>query len=310
MALARALGGLATAACVPVANALICEIFPAERKARSVSVFNVGLFLGGAGGIGLGGLLGFPAALWAAGLPGFALALAVARAPLPAAPAAAPAGQAAAAGARRLLADAAVIARIPTMRWMLLGAIAISFAAGGYLTWFGDFVAAAKGLSIEQATVLLGACALTGGLAGVVSGGVVADRLRTRVASGRLLAISASFAAAVPCALGALYIDAGPGFYAASWLLLFFISWYHAPMAASVDDLVSPARAATAQAAFISTMHLLGTAPSAYLVGWLADRHGLRTALLVPTAAVLLAALAFAGGLRSFARDQAARDRH
>ena len=40
----RALVGVGTAACVPVANALLCDVFPPGEKARTVSIFNLGLF--------------------------------------------------------------------------------------------------------------------------------------------------------------------------------------------------------------------------------------------------------------------------
>jgi MFS family permease len=103
-----------------------------------------------------------------------------------------------------------------------------------------------------------------------------------------------------------LYVDATAPFFVFAWLMLFFITWYHGPMAAVVDDLVVDDRAATAQAGFIFTMHFFGTAPSSYAVGLLADHTSLRTALLAPTVALLLAALAFAGGWRHVAADMRA----
>ena len=60
MLLSRALCGAGTAACVPVANALLCDVFPSRAKARTVSGFNLGLVLGGAAGFGFGAWLGFP----------------------------------------------------------------------------------------------------------------------------------------------------------------------------------------------------------------------------------------------------------
>ncbi len=302
MMLGRAIAGLGTGALVPVGNALLCDVFPDEDKARTVSIFNVGLFLGGAAGFAVGAVLGFPLGVIVVALPPVVLAGFVARVDVPARRVGVEAS------ADRMTwhgfaVEAVSIARIPTLKWLLLGATLISFAAGGYLAWFVDFVSQTKGFTVGGATAFFGTCALTGGLAGVIAGGVVGDRLNRRVAFGRMATVSIGLSAAVPFALAALYIDRGAVFYASSWLLMFFITWYHGPMAAVVDDMVPDDRAATAQAGLICLMHLFGTAPSAYVVGLLADEVGLRAALLAPTAAVGLAALAFAGGFRHVARD-------
>lgn len=287
MLLSRALCGAGTAACVPVANALLCDVFPDRAKARTVSVFNLGLFLGGAAGFGFGAWLGFPLGFVALGLPGLVLAVLVDRLGVP--PRRAHASDVMTwAGFRR---DAIAIMSIPTMRWLLLASVLMAFATGGYLAWFADFVAREKGMSIEKATAVFGGAALTGGLAGVLAGGAVADYLARRVAYGRLVAISIGFAVTVPFALLSIFVDGGPVFYASTWLTMFFITWYHGPVAATVDDLMADERATTGQAGFIFAMHFFGTAPSSYVVGVIADGIGLRLALLVPTVAIGAAAL-------------------
>ncbi len=295
----RALVGVGTAACVPVANALLCDVFPPGEKARKVSIFNLGLFLGGGAGFGVGAVLGFPLAFIAFAIPGFVLAVLVWVLDVPPRRSAAPAQV----SWRAFANDARAIARIKTMRWLMLGALLMAFAAGGFLAWFADFVAATKGLSIERATMVFGAAALTGGLAGVVTGGMIGDRLQRRVPYGRMATISLGFAGAVPFGLLAIFVDSGPIFFASSWLTMFFITWYHGPMAAVVDDLVSDDRAATAQATFIFVMHLFGTTSSSYVVGLLADEVGLRYALLAPIVAVFLGAVVMAAGMPHVARD-------
>jgi hypothetical protein len=84
---------------------------------------------------------------------------------------------------------------------------------------------------------------------------------------------------------------------------MFFVSWYHAPMAATVDDLARPERAATVQAVVVFTMHLLGTAPSSWVLGWLSGQIGLASAMWVPTAALAVSALAMMAAIPSFATD-------
>ena len=60
LAITRALVGLGTAAVVPVANSILGQLFEGPRKAVLMSVFNLGLFIGGVLGIALGPPLGFP----------------------------------------------------------------------------------------------------------------------------------------------------------------------------------------------------------------------------------------------------------
>jgi MFS transporter, Spinster family, sphingosine-1-phosphate transporter len=90
---------------------------------------------------------------------------------------------------------------------------------------------------------------------------------------------------------------------------MFFITWYHGPVAATVDDLVADERATTGQAGFIFAMHFFGTAPSSYVVGVIADGVGLRLALLVPTVAIGVAALVNMRAWPTAAADIGNRDR-
>ncbi len=297
LVLSRAVTGIGCAACVPVANALICDVFPPERKARTVSMFNLGLFLGGVVGINVGGLCGFPLAFFIIAAPGFAVAYLVATLDVPrqstAGSSAAPA---------RFFRDVGSVFRVRTLRWMFAGAVLMAFAAGGYVGWFEEFLEKSKGMSPGNATALLG-LALLGGLGGVVCGGAFSDRLCARFASGRQIVVATGFIAAVPCAIAAIYLPRGVAFYASACLLMFFAMWYHAPVAAAVDDLSPPETAATSQGVYIFLMHLLGTAPSAWIVGWVRDRIGLDQALLVPTGAMALAAAAMALSARGVAAD-------
>jgi predicted MFS family arabinose efflux permease len=306
MMIARALVGIGTAACVPVANALLCELFPAERKARMVSIFNLGLFLGGGAGFGFGGVLGWPLSFIVLALPGVLLAALVVAMPVPARR-----GAAVAAGPgslRELMVHARELLRVRTLRWLMVATTIMAFAAGGYTAWFFELLTKTKGLGEGGATTVLGV-AFVAGLLGVIAGGVIADRLRRQRAHGRLIAMTIGMLATVPFALLSIFVDGGWLLYVASFATMFFITWYHAPMAASVDDLAADDRATTAQALVIFTMHLLGTAPSSFVVGLVVDAAGLRVAMLVPTVALAAAGLVMIGGWKSFAADAAAAGR-
>ncbi len=292
--LSRALVGLGTAACVPVANALICEQLPSGKKARAVSVFNLGLFLGGAFGSFAGTKLGFPFAFVVLGAPGIAIGVLIAMLKL------GPGERSLGLTGERKSNHQTLVAlfRNKTFRWTIAGAVLMAFAAGSYLAWFFDFLQGSKGASENQALSILGVSLVTG-LAGVLTGGIVADRFIQKRAYGRQAAVAIGMGFSVPMALLVIYIPLGISYYLFACLLMFFINWYHGPIAASVDDMVPPERAGLAQGIYISAMHLLGTAPSAWVVGQVAESVGLQTALLIPTAAMALASLCFVASFRS-----------
>jgi MFS transporter, Spinster family, sphingosine-1-phosphate transporter len=298
--ISRALVGLGLAVIVPVANSILGELFDGNVKASRIAIFNLGLFVGGAVGLAGGQFVGYPWILYACALPGFALALAITR--LPVAPHRAAAGDAAAQTLAASLAQARALLRIRTLRLLMVSTTAMAFAAGGFVAWFPEFLRHDKHLSEQQTTMVM-AVSLVAGLFGVVTGGRLGDYWHRRARAGRLWTIALGMAATVPCVIACILLPAGPGLVVASMVTIFFVSWYHAPMAATVDDLASAERAATAQAVVVFTMHILGTAPSSWVIGALSDRIGLGAALWVPTAALAVAALAMMAAVPSFADD-------
>src|SRR5262249_7556775 len=112
-------------------------------------------------------------------------------------------------------------------------------------------------------------------------------------------------ALSVPCAIACIELPPGPMLYVAGIATLFFMSWYHAPMAVSIDDLAPPAHTASAQGLVIFTMHLLGTSSSSYVLGLVSGKWSLYPAMWVPTVGLVIAALAMAVATPSFAGDHA-----
>ena len=298
----RALVGFGTAAVVPVANSILAQIFEGPRKGSRIAVFNLGLFLGGVAGFFAGVWFGFPHVLVVLAIPGATLALVFVMVPVPAH--AAPQTGHLADFLRQLVADARVLLKIRTLRWLIASTITMAFAAGGYNAWLQVFLVKDKGMTPEAANMLL-AIALVGGLAGILTGARVSDRLRARVATGRLRTIITGMVCTVPCAVAAVLMPAGPLLYVVGALTLFFISWYHAPMAATVDDLAPASLTVAAQGLVIFTMHMFGTAPSSYVVGIVAQHTSLQGAMWVPTGSLVLAALCMSVATRTFAADQA-----
>ncbi|HET8936315.1 MAG TPA: MFS transporter [Polyangiales bacterium] len=312
MFLFRALVGVGEAAYGPASNAILCEV-DRRRKARLNAIYNGGMFAGACAGLYLGGLLGFPLAFKLVALPGFVLSLLVFVLAVPPhraelqnkrAPSMAHVAREMVGGIRRTLS-------IPTLRWMLASGTLISFAAGGYITWIVDFTVQVKGMSQDEARPLYAFIALSGGILGVLAGGIVGDRWQRRSPRGRVLTIAMGFFCAVPFCIGVIVVDHGWPYLVIAWLLMFFLPFYSGPMPAVIDDVVDASDATSAQASFIPFLHILGTGPSAVIMGAVSENPaiGMRWAFVLPAAATLLAGICALRASHWVSADMEARSR-
>ncbi len=311
LSITRAFVGFGTAAVVPVANSILGQIFEGPLKASRMAVFNLGLFVGGVLGFAVGSALGFPLVVLALAIPGVVLAALVAALPLPPPPAPPiaivssvrhTAWQDFRATLRVFIGDARELLRIRTLRWLIASTTVMAFSAGAYNAWLKEFLVRDKGMTSDEATSLL-ALALCGGLSGILVGARISDRLRKRSVSGRLWVIVMGMTLTAPCATIAILLPAGIALDLTGVATLFFISWYHAPMAATVDDLAPTRLTVAAQGLVIFTMHMLGTAPSSWVIGEISKHSDLRTAMWIPTGALLVAAGCMAVATSTFAAD-------
>jgi MFS family permease len=307
LAVSRALVGLGTAAVVPVANSILAQIFEGPHKASRLSIFNLGLFLGGVVGFAAGSAFGFPVVVIVLAAPGLVLAGLIGSLPVPAHREPPPDiawWRYLAQFITRFFGEARRLLAIRTLRWIVLSTVMMAFAAGGYNAWLAAFLTRDKGMNKGETNLLL-ALALGGGVGGILVGGRVADWMRARIVNGRLWTIVLGMTLTIPCASLAIELPNGPALYAAGVATMFFISWYHAPMAASVDDLAPEGQSVTAQSLVIFMMHLIGTAPASWVLGEVSKHWNLTVAMWVPIFAIGAAAVAMAIATRSFAADHA-----
>ena len=305
LTLSRAVVGFGTAAIVPAANSILGQLYDGPTKAGRMAIFNLGLLFGGMIGFGVGLAMGFPGVVLILSIPCAVLAFVVLVLPVPPVP-----------NPRESLrmtrylfelgkpffVEGRELLKIRTLRWMVLSTTAMAFAAGGYNAWLIDFLERDKHMTKGDATTLL-TVAMTGAVAGIVIGGRLADRLRAKRTEGRLWTIVIGMACTIPCAVACVVLPPGPLLYLGGITTMFFISWYHAPMAVSVDDLAPPGRAVAAQGLVIFTMHLFGTASASYLIGVVSDHSSLYAAMWVPTGALVVALGGMLIATPSFALD-------
>jgi MFS family permease len=303
----RACVGLGTAAVVPVANSILAQLYDGPNKASRMAIFNLGLFLGGVVGFGSGTAFGFPLVVFVLAIPVIVLAIILLYMPVPDHKVPAPTVPAYKYlwdFSAHFFTEARGLLRIITLRWVLLSTIFMAFAAGGYNAFLLEYLKKGKGMSDQAATSVL-IVALFAALAGIVTGGFVGDRLRKKRKNGRLWVIAAGMTLSMPAAAFAIEVSPGPLLYLAGVLTMFCFSLYHAPMAASVDDLAPPGKQVAAQGLIIGVMHLFGTAPSSWILGFISSRTSLTIAMWVPIGALAVAALCMMLATRTFAADYA-----
>jgi predicted MFS family arabinose efflux permease len=291
--------------------ALIAEHVPPWRRARALAIFSLGIPIGSALGLFCAGWLAqafdWRVAFAAIGLAGLPLALligiAIPERPLGAAPPerAEPA---------TLAVTAASLARKPSFWWLSLGSAAGSICGYGLGFWLPSYFSASLGLSLGSIGSYFGSIVLVGGCAGILLGGLLADRLGQSRRGAYAAVPAIAFLLTGPLYAAALFVPS----LAAAWPLfalpyMLSLMWL-GPVLAAVQGLVPPAQRATASAAFLLIVNLVGIGFGTFLFGFLSDRMkvaygagALRVSILYGLIFYLIGAIFYALAARRLARD-------
>lgn len=295
MLISRSMVGVGEAAYTPAATAIISQNFPREVRARVQGVFDLGMFLGGAAGIVLGGIIagsfGWRPAFFLVGIPGLLLSLAVFRLP-----------ETIHAEAQRKI-PLRSLARVPAYVMVLISGCFITFAGNAYVIWGTEFVHTYKGLGLREAGMLMGGTVVIAGLLGVSTGAILADRLAKRFVWGRVLAVSMGFIISAPLVFTALHAPSIPVLLATFGLGTFFMCWYHGPVTAIVHDLIPPTAHSTAIGVYYFLMNSVSNILASWGVGRVADSYGLMTGLHTAVAAQVVGGVCFLGVIWFIRRD-------
>ncbi|MEZ5742451.1 MAG: MFS transporter [Sphingomonadaceae bacterium] len=313
--LARLGVGIGEAGGVAPSYALIADYFPSERRAFALSVYSLGIPLGSALGVLAGGYIAatvdWRAAFIAVGLAGLLLAP-VFRALVKDRPAPTPTAELPA-EATRFLAVVKLLAAKPSFWLLAFGAAASSMLGYGLAFWLPSLLQRSFGLDLVQTSWFIGAVLLIGGVAGMLGGGWLGDRLGQGDRAWFAWVPAIAFLASVP--LFALGINAS-----AVWIafVLFLIPqglsyvWL-GPVLSAVQHLVAPPARATASSLFLLINNLIGLGGGIYALGALADllaptygSEALRVSMLWSLVLYVVAAILMALGGRSLRRDWAA----
>ncbi len=186
---------------------------------------------------------------------------------------------------------------------MTLGYGMLTFTLGGLAFWMPQYLEKVKGLSLAQANYLLFGSIAVAGTLGTLAGGLLGSRLHRLTPSAPLWVSGLGIILAWPLAalvifspLPALYIPALVG-------AIFLLFLHPGVITAVIVSVAGPGLRAQAVALNIIIIHLVGDAPSTFLIGWTADHFNLTWGVALTLVALALAAVLILAAVPRLPKD-------
>ncbi len=309
---ARTAIGIGEAGYAPGGTAMISALFPQEKRAQIMGLWNASIPLGSALGVVLGGVIaqywGWRHAFGVVALPGLVLAVLFFRVkdyrtvnlepessggidtnPPPL-------------GIRWFLGVVRELLKTKSLVFAYLGFAANMFVNVAFMSWLPTFYHRTDGTPMSEAG-MKGGLVMAMAIVGAPLGGWLADRWNRRQKRARLL-----FGAITSVLTGLVLFSAFAFFEGGRQYGVFLLggtlaSAFVPGVAAVTQDVVHPGIRATAYALNVIVMHILGSSLGPIFVGAVSDRHDLLTALTILPLFSLLAGLAFLLGSFFYVRD-------
>jgi len=309
----RAFVGIGEAGYGPAAPTILSDLYPIERRGRTLSYFYLAMPVGGALGYAFGGkisdLLNWHWAFYLVVPPGLILAglcLFMRDPRTRSTSELRPVRQ------RATLNDYRKLLRTPSYLINTAAMTALTFAIGGISAWVPDYIYSDRGAEFPASDNLLGNINLTFGAITAVAGffatllgGWTGDLLRKRFANSYFLVSGVAVLFAFPATIGMLYIRF-PGAWVCIFFAVFFLFFNTGPTNTALANVTSPNIRATAFALNIFVIHLLGDMASPPLIGAIRDRWNMNVAFFLVSLTILLAGVFWFWGAKYLARDTAA----
>jgi MFS family permease len=292
---ARAMVGVGEAAYGPISPAVLADYHAPKTRGRIMSIFYCAIPIGSALGYVLGGLVdahfGWRAALFVAGIPGLLLALLALTVKDP------PRGRWEGAETQSdstqsqlsfALHAYGTLARNVPYVLTCVGLAAYTFALGGIAAWLPSFLERVRDVSHTRASSLPGAILVVTGFVGTFAGGWLGDKLLARSRQAYWWVSGIATLIAAPLALLVFTASTPAVFWSATVVAEVLLFTSTGPINAATVNIVPPTMRATAMAAQVFFIHLLGDVPSPPLIGLISDASSLATGVLVVPVAVLV----------------------
>lgn len=288
--------GIGEASYATIAPTLVADLFPVEKRGRMLSIFYLGLPLGSALGILLGGPLGerfgWRVPFMLAGIPGFLMALILFFLPEP----------------ERGRTDTTIAPSLErsTLSGLFrngafitacLGMAMYTFAVGGLQVWIPTFLHRVRGMSVSRAAITFGLIAAVNGIVATLLGGWIGDRMLKRHDGAYYKFSGWVMYAAVPLMIAAVYV-AGPLMLPSIFFAVFALLIGTGPSNTAVVNSVDAGIRSTALAVNTFVIHALGDSFSPWLIGKISDHSSLQTAFWAAFVTAGLSGWLFLYGIR------------
>src|SRR5438045_1092962 len=289
----------------PAAPTILSDLFPIETRGRIMAIFCAAIPVGSALGYVIGGLigahLGWRWAFYLVAPPGLLLGLLCfwQRDPRVAA-------DHLAHKARRSLRAYLNLFRTRSYLINCIAMTLMTFVVGGLGFWVPAYLRY-RHQSPEVGMTIFGLITVVAGLVSTLLGGVIADKLRSRLPGSYFWVSGIGMLIACPIFVATLYIP-----FPAAWIAMFFAIFFlflnTGPSNTALANVSLPAVRATAFALNIFVIHALGDVQAFWLLGYIGGHTSMHVAFLFVSGIIFLSGLAWLIGVKYLPADTAAVD--
>ena len=300
--------GVGEAGGVAPSYAVIADYFPAHQRARALSIYSLGIPLGSAGGVLLGGYIAqtveWRTAFIAVGIMGILIA------PIFRIVVREPARPVQAADAVPVSAVFGILAAKRSFWFLALGAASSSMCGYGVAFWLPSLLMRSFGLDLIGAGQFLGGLLLIGGVAGVLLGGWLGDAVGGRDKAYYAWVPAVSYVVGMPLFVVGVLSHSVTAAFALFLIPQALVYVWLGPVLTAVQHLVPAHMRASAAASFLLINNLVGLGLGSWAVGALSDAltpaygaEALRYAIVAALGFYLLAGLFMALAGKALRRD-------
>ena len=288
----------------PAAPTILADLFPIEIRGRVMAIFYTAIPVGSALGYVIGGVvgahLGWRWAFYLVTLPGLLLGLLCfwQRDPRVSE------HHLAQESARRGIGDYLKLFRTRSYLINCVAQTLMTFVTGGLGFWAAAYLRY-RNQSPDVGMTIFGLIMVVAGLVSTLLGGIIADRLRSRLPGSYFWVSGVGMLIACPLFVATLYIPF-PAAWITMFLAIFFLFLNTGPSNTALANVSLPAVRATAFAANIFVVHAFGDVQAFWLLGYIGGHANMHVAFVFVSAIILASGVTWLFGVKYLAADTAA----